>query len=328
MKRALIVLSIISLLFSGLFAEGKQEAADSYTLRLSHVLPTDHQNHKTALKFAELVSEKTGGKVTIEVFPAAQLGNEKEIIDAVAMGTLDFALCGFGEVTKRYPVSGIFDAPFVFRNREHLAQVYKTDVFWNIMEDMKKVNIEMIAPGYYGTRHVTTTDTPAKTPADLNGLKLRCPDQPMFVATTKAMGATPTPMAFSEVYLALQQGVADGQENPAAAITSMKFYEVQKYLVKTGHIIYGNHIFGSTRTLDKLPADLRAAVEEAGKEVSEYWINASFSDEDALLNGLVEKGMTIIEPDLDAFVKNAQFIYDDNEATWGEGLLETLRAVK
>ncbi|WP_321990983.1 sialic acid TRAP transporter substrate-binding protein SiaP [Marispirochaeta aestuarii] len=329
MKRALIVLTVIAVLTTGIFAEGSSEgAADSYTLRLSHVLPTDHQNHKTAVKFAELVKEKTGGKVNIEIFPAAQLGNEKEIIDSVAMGTLDFALCGFGEVTKRFPVSGIFDGPFVFRDREHLAQVYTSDIFWDIMADMEEVGIQMVSPGYYGTRHVTTTDTLVKTPADLNGLKLRCPDQPMFVATTKAMGATPTPMAFSEVYLALQQGVADGQENPAAAITSMKFYEVQKYLVKTGHIIYGNHIFGSTRTLSKLPQELQAAIAEAGKEVSGWWIEQSFADEDVLLKGLEDKGMTIVEPDKEAFVSAAQFIYDDYESKWGEGLLEKLRAIQ
>ena len=183
MKRALIVLTVIAVLTTGIFAEGSSEgAADSYTLRLSHVLPTDHQNHKTAVKFAELVKEKTGGKVNIEIFPAAQLGNEKEITDSVAMGTLDFALCGFGEVTKRFPVSGIFDGPFVFRDREHLAQVYTSDIFWDIMADMEEVGIQMVSPRilrnpsrdnhrYAGqnTRRPERSQAPLSRPAHVRG---------------------------------------------------------------------------------------------------------------------------------------------------------------
>jgi C4-dicarboxylate-binding protein DctP len=280
------------------------------------------------MKFAEMVKERTDGKVEVEIYPASQLGNEKEITDAVAMGTLDFALCGFGEVAKRYSPALIFDGPFIFRDREHQARVYKSDMFAELMKDMESVGISMVSPGYYGTRHVTTTKTPATTPADLKGLKLRCPDQPMFVGVTSVMGATPTPMAFAEVYLALQQGVADGQENPAAAITSMKFYEVQKYLVKTGHIIQGNHIFGSTKTLSKLPEDIQQVIAEAGSEVSDWAIQESFRIEDELLAGLEGKGMTIVEPDLTTFVAAAQPLYKEYESKWGKGLLESIRAVK
>lgn len=307
----------------------EETTAEPITLKLGHVLPTDHLNHTAALKFADLVKEKTNGQVTIEVYPASQLGNEKEIIDAVAMGTLDFALCGFGEVAKRYDPALIFDGPFIFRDREHLAAVFKSEVFEELMDGMKeKAGIEMVSPGYYGTRYVTTTDTEVKTPEDLNGLKLRCPDQPMFVAVTKGMGATPTPMAFAEVYLALQQGVVDGQENPPAAITSMKFNEVQNYLIKTGHIIQPNNIYGSSKVLDKLPEDIQVAIEEAGKEVSEFQISESFDIEDRLLKELEANGMTIIEPDHDAFVEAAASVYEEYEEKWGKGLLEKIRSVE
>ncbi|MDC7232816.1 MAG: sialic acid TRAP transporter substrate-binding protein SiaP [Spirochaetales bacterium] len=331
MKRIVLLSLILStVLLFNVSAQGDQDtgATEKYVLKLAHVLPTDHLNHKTALKFGEMVKERTNGQVEIEVYPASQLGNEKEITDAVAMGTLDFALCGFGEVAKRYSPALIFDGPFIFRDREHQARVYKSEVFDELMDEMESVGIAMVSPGYYGTRHVTTTDTKVMTPVDLNGKKLRCPDQPMFVGVTTVMGATPTPMAFAEVYLALQQGVADGQENPAAAITSMKFYEVQNYLVKTGHIIQGNHVFGSTKTLAKLPEDIRQVIDEVGAEVSEWAIQESFRIEDELLAGLASKGMTIIEPDLDAFVAAAQPLYDEYESKWGEGLLEKIRTVK
>ena len=330
--KKVVLLSVVFALAAmfNVSAEGQKDAdgSEKYVLKLAHVLPTDHLNHKTAMKFSEMVNERTDGRVEIDIYPASQLGNEKEITDAVAMGTLDFALCGFGEVAKRYSPALIFDGPFIFKNREHQARVYKSDVFADVMEGMESVGIAMVSPGYYGTRHVTTSDTPVTTPADLNGKKLRCPDQPMFVGVTTAMGATPTPMAFAEVYLALQQGVADGQENPAAAITSMKFYEVQNYLVKTGHIIQGNHVFGSTKTMEKLPADIVEIINEAGAEVSEWAIAESFRIEDELLAGLADKGMTIIEPDLDAFVAAAQPLYDEYESKWGEGLLEKIRSIK
>lgn len=331
LQKILITCLVAMLTLSSLvFAQGQKDITtqETYKLKIAHVLPTDHLNHKTALKFAEMVNERTDGRVTIDVYPASQLGNEKEIIDATAMGTLDFALCGFGEVAKRYTPALIFDGPFIFRDREHQANVYKSEVFADLMKDMEKVGISMVSPGYYGTRHVTTSKTLVNTPTDLNGLKLRCPDQPMFVGVTKVMGATPTPMAFAEVYLALQQGVADGQENPAAAITSMKFYEVQKYLIKTGHIIQGNHIFGSTKTLSKLPEDIQAIIVEVGSEVSDWAIAESFRIEDELLKGLADKGMIIVEPDRDAFVAAANPLYAEYESKWGVGLLEKIRAVK
>jgi TRAP-type C4-dicarboxylate transport system substrate-binding protein len=135
-------------------------------------------------------------------------------------------------------------------------------------------------------------------------------------------------MAFSEVYLALQQGVVDGQENPAVAITSMKFFEVQKYLIKTGHIAQGNHIFVSEKVFKTLPEDIQKAILEAGQETADWVNEQAFALEDKLLKELVEKGMTIVEPDREAFIKAAQPLYDEYESQWGEGLLEDIRAIK
>ncbi|WHH59081.1 sialic acid TRAP transporter substrate-binding protein SiaP [Petroclostridium sp. X23] len=317
--------------------DAKQEAPKTeapkdektYTFKMGHVLPTDHLNHLGSEHFAKLVNEKTGGKVTIEIYPAAQLGSEKDHSDAVAMGTLDFALIGMGEIAKRYKPALIFDGPFIFRDRDHLINVFKSDLFAKMAdESAAKAGIRPIGGTYYGTRHVTTSKVAAKTPEELKGLKLRCPDQPMFVGVVKAMGATPAPMAFSEVYLALQQGVVDGQENPAAAITSMKFFEVQKYLIKTGHIAQGNHIFVSEKVFKTLPEDIQKAILEAGQETADWVNEQAFALEDKLLKELVEKGMTIVEPDREAFIKAAQPLYDEYESQWGEGLLEDIRAIK
>lgn len=330
--KKIIVLSLILALFSApfLFSQGDQEAAGekTYTLKLGHVLNTDHMNHKVSLRFAELVQEKTDGQVKVEVYPASQLGSGNELIDGIAMGTIDFAIEGFGPVAPRFSPGLIFDAPYVFKDREHLSRVYETEFFADLMGEMEEdAGIVMVSPGYYGTRHLTTTDTIVESPEDLKGMKIRCPDQPMYVGAVKALGASPTPIAFSETYLALQQGAADGQENPAAAIISMKFNEVQDYLMKTAHIVQGNHIFGSAKALNKLPEDLKQAVLDSGAEVSGWWIQESFKVEDELLATLDEEGMTILEPDVAPFVEQASPLYEEYESKWGEGLLESIRAI-
>lgn len=175
---------------------------------------------------------------------------------------------------------------------------------------------------------MTTGKVAVKSPADTKGLKIRCPDQPMFVGVVISMGATPTPMALSEVYLALQQGVVDGQENPVATINSMKFFEVQKYLSKTGHIAQGNHIFVSDKTLKKLPPEFQKVVLEAGQATADWVNKQAFELEDKLISELQSKGMTVIEPDREAFIKAAQPIYAEYEDKWGKGLLEKIRAIK
>lgn len=328
-KTLTIALLLVLVSTPFLFAQGDSEASaeKTYTLKLGHVLNTDHLNHRVALKFAEMVAERTDGRVKVDVYPASQLGSGNEIIDGLAMGTIDFGIEGFGPVAPRFAPGLIFDAPYVFRSREHLAQVYTSDLFKNLMADMEDVGLSMVVPGYYGTRHLTTTDTIVQGPEDLAGLKIRCPDQPMYVGAVKALGATPTPIAFAETYLALQQGAADGQENPAAAIVSMKFNEVQKYLTRTGHIIQGNHVFGSAKSLGKLPQDLQDAIYEVGAEISQWWIEQAFAVEDELLGSLEQMGMKIIETDVSKFVENAQPLYDEYEAKWGEGLLEAIRAI-
>jgi len=304
--------------------------AKSYKFRFGTIQPADAPVGRGAAKFAELVGTKTAGRVTVDVYPASQLGNEKDLIDAVEMGTLEFALGGVAEWAKRYKPVIIFEGPFVYRDRDHFLKAYGSPVGQEVFEGLVKKNgARSLALMYYGTRHVTTGKTPAKTPKEMSGLKLRCPDQPLYVQVTRAMGARPTPMAFSEVYLALQQGVVDGQENPAATIATMKFYEVQKYLIKTAHIVSGVYIWTNEKFLTALPADLQKAIKEAATEAA-AWANAgSFKLEDDFLKRLTEEyKMTLVEPDRQAFIEAAQPLLAEYETQWGKGLLEKVRAVK
>ena len=312
-KGNVLLLMIMSiLLVSSLYAGGQSDSdtvvAKPIHYKLGTIQPPDAPIGKGAQKFADLVKDKTNGQVIIDVYPASQLGNEKDIIDGVEMGTVEFTVAGVAEWAKRYKAMSVFEAPFVYRDREHLLKFYESSTGQELLSDFTvKVGARSLGFMYYGTRNVTTGSVPARTPADMAGLKLRCPDQPLYVGAVKAMGANPTPMAFSEVYLALQQGVVDGQENPPATIVTMKFYEVQKYLIETGHIIAGVMIWTKDDFFKGLAPDIQAAIKGAAKEASDWTNDYAFKMEDEYLEKLgTEYGMTRIVPDKAAFINSAQ----------------------
>lgn len=307
----------------------ESKSDEKFSLKLGHIMTPEHPNGQGAVKFAELVSEKTGGNVTVDVFPSSQLGNEKDIFDAVAMGMIDFSILGYGEPAKRFSPALIFDAPFFAEDREHLVRIFNDQIVKDIFADMAaETDVRAIGPFYYGTRYLTTSNKEVHGPEDMEGLKIRTPDQPIYVSTIKSMGATPVPMAFPEVYLALQQGVIDGQENPPATIATNKFYEVQSYLIKTAHIMGGNCIYVSDKVMDKLPAEYQNAIVEAGMEAADYINQVAFEAEDKYLKEIEANGVTIIEDvDRDAFIERANDLYAEYASKWGEGLLEEIRTI-
>jgi C4-dicarboxylate-binding protein DctP len=172
--------------------ETKEPAGKSYKFKFGTIQPADAPVGRGAAKFAELVGAKTGGRVTVDVYPASQLGNEKDLIDAVEMGTLEFALGGVAEWAKRYKPVIIFEGPFVYRDRDHFLKAYGSPVGQEVFEGLlKKTGARSLALMYYGTRHVTTGKTPAKTPKEMSGLKLRCPDQPKVSLEVRIQNTVP-----------------------------------------------------------------------------------------------------------------------------------------
>lgn len=334
-KIALFCICIGFALSSVLFAAGQSEGA-SDTAKPAHykfatIQNTESPSGKGAQLFADLVKEKTNGRVILDVYPAGQLGNEKDIVDGLEMGTIQFNIAGTAEWAKRDDVVSVFEAPFLFRDRQHLMNFYDSALGQDLLEDFsEKVGVRSLGFMYYGTRHVTTGKAPVKSPADMKGLKLRCPDNPLYLNTVKAMGANPTPMAFAEVYLALQQGVVDGQENPPATIETMKFYEVQEYLIETGHIVAGLMIWTNEEFFSGLEPDLQEAIKSAAQEACDWTNEYAFRMEDEALEKLgTEYGMTRIVPDRAAFMANAQSLLADFEKQWGvPGLIDQVLAIK
>lgn len=303
-------------------------SGEAITLRLGHTQPTDHQANITAERFAELVNEYSDGTVTIEVYPNSTFGTAAEMNAAVQSGDLDLYLNASAQFASQYEPITVVDAWYMFENTDHLMKFYSDDceVYQQLNEGLKEAcGIDTLAAIYYGARHMTT-ETPLNTIDDLKGLKMRVASDPMPTAFFEAMGATPTPVAYNETYLALQQGVADGQENPAASILSMKFYEVQEYLNLTAHQYQMLTFYMSVASEEKLSESQMDAIRRAASEAAEEHNAVAFDQEQELIDELGQY-LEIVEPDVQGFKDACTAIYPQYESTWGEGVADAIKAL-
>src|SRR6188472_1124803 len=218
-------------------------------LKWAHVYEVAEPYHTEALWAAEEIKKRTAGRYEIQVFPASQLGNENQINEALGLGTVDMIYTGVAFAGSIHKPIAITNAPYVLRDFEHWKAYRDAKLFRDIAKGYEdKTRHKVIALNYYGQRHVTANKE-IKKPEDMKGMKLRVPPAPLFLMFTKSVGANATPIAFAEVYLALQQGTVDGQENPLPTIMAKKFYEVQSHVMLTGHIIeslltiVGSHVW-------------------------------------------------------------------------------------
>ncbi|MEO8739700.1 MAG: sialic acid TRAP transporter substrate-binding protein SiaP [Casimicrobiaceae bacterium] len=208
-------------------------------LKWAHVYETSEPYHIQSVWAAEEIKKRSNGKFDITVFPASSLGKETDINQGLQLGTVDMIISGPSFAARSYPRLGIAYYPFIFRDADHLIAYSKSDVFKEMVDGYReKTGIQITAYTYYGARQ-TTSNRPFTNCAGMKGLKIRVPDVPVYMATPKSCGANPTPIAFAEVYLALQNGTVEAQENPLTTIEAKKFYEVQKYIMLTGHIVDG-----------------------------------------------------------------------------------------
>src|SRR3982751_3388713 len=206
-------------------------------LKWAHVYETTEPYHTAAIWAAGEIKQRTGGRYEIEVFPASTLGKETDINQGLTLGTVDIIYTGQLFAGRTYGPLAIGGAPFMFRDFEHWKRFAASPLFTQLGDGyrQKSGGNKVVAITYYGERHVTSNKAINK-PEDMKGLKIRVPDAPLYTMFPRAVGANPTPIAFAEVYLALQNGTVDAQENPLPTIDAKKFYEVQKFIVLTGHI--------------------------------------------------------------------------------------------
>jgi tripartite ATP-independent transporter DctP family solute receptor len=206
-------------------------------LKWAHVYETTESFHTASVWAAEEIKKRSGGRYQIDVYPASQLGKENDINQGLSLGTVDIIISGSSFAAKAFPRIGVTYYPYTFRDVDHLLAYTRSDIYKELTAGYEqKSGNEIIATTYYGTRH-TTSNRPIAKCADMKGLKMRVPDVPAYLAMPRACGANTSPIAFAEVYLALQNGTVEAQENPLPTIDAKKFFEVQKHIVLTGHIV-------------------------------------------------------------------------------------------
>ncbi len=280
-------------------------AKAEFTLKFGHLGNEENVWHKAAMKFAELVAEKSGGRIEVKVYPNEQLGKEMELIDGIRMGTVDMTITG-ESMQNWAPKAGLMGAPYAIRNADHLAKIAGGDIGREIEQEIiDKIGLRPVGWFGRGPRNLTS-NSPIKHPDDLKGMILRVPNVPLFVAVWEALGAKPTPMAFSEVFTSLQQGTIAGQENPYALIKSAGFYEVQKYCNLTEHVISWIYVVLGEKKFQSMPEDLQKVILEAGQEMQEYEHQLFQEAEKGLAQELQDLGMTFVEVDKAAFQKKAE----------------------
>jgi tripartite ATP-independent transporter DctP family solute receptor len=208
-------------------------------LKWAHVYETSEPFHRAAVWASDQLRERSAGALDIQVFPASSLGKESDLNQGLQLGTIELCTGGVAFAARRYPRLGISYYPYLFRDAEHLLAYSRSDVFREIAEGFReKTGVALLSYAYYGTRHVSAQRAFSSC-SGMAGLKIRVPDVAAYSVTPEACGANPTPIAFAEVYLALQSNTVDGQENPLTTIVAKRFHEVQKHIMLTGHVVDG-----------------------------------------------------------------------------------------
>lgn len=290
------------------------QAAAQMELKFGHVGAPGSLFAMSAEEFAKRANEKLGDKAKVVVFGSSQLGNDTQMLQKLKLGTQHFSLPStvMSTVADEF---GLFEMPYLVKDRDHMGRI-EQEVFWKTLAPaVEKKGYKIIAVWENGFRQITNNVRPIRKPEDLDGIKLRTPKGEWRVKMFKAYGANPTPMAFSEVFTALQTGVIDGQENPFAQIYSAKFQEVQKYLSLSGHVYTPAYVTVGKNTWEGLPADIRTTLEETAKETQAWVYDKAAALETELLGKIKAAGVQVNEVDKDAFIAASDPIYEEFAGT-------------
>ncbi|ARJ70967.1 sialic acid TRAP transporter substrate-binding protein SiaP [Paracoccus contaminans] len=298
-------------------------------LKWAHVYEASEPFHTESVWAAEEIAKRTEGRYKIDVFPASQLGKENDLNQGLKMGTVDIIISGSSFQARDFPRIGVTYYPYIFRDPSHLLAYTKSDIYKTLTAGYEeKTGNHIAATTYYGTRHTTTSDRQIKACADMAGLKIRVPDVPAYLAMPQACGANTTPIAFAEVYLALQNGTVEAQENPLTAIDAKKFYEVQKNIALTGHIVDHLNTVVSKSAWSALSDADKQIFTEVMMQAAERTTKIIEEREAKLAEDFKAKGLNVAEVDRPDFEKTVlekvpfdKFGYE--KADW-----EAIRAVQ
>jgi tripartite ATP-independent transporter DctP family solute receptor len=319
-------IAVAALIAGGLMA-GQVQAQ---TLRFGHANTTAEIAGELFQEFADRVKKSTGGAVTINVFPAEQLGKEIDLFKQVKEGALDISAPSMAAASALVPALEIPSAPFLWKDWSEAEAIIRSDAFDPIFDELRDKHsiVPITRVWYWGWRNMTTLDRAVKKPEDLHGLKIRVPESPVWVEMIKAYQASPTPVPFGEVYTALQQKTVDGQENPIPTIFSRKFFEVQGYIAMTRHMLQNNMIVINKDSLARLKPEHREILFAEAARASAMNTYLQQKREASMLEDIRNSGRSkIIEDvDRDAFAAKSKVVTTAMEGRWGKPALDRVLA--
>ena len=325
-------LRVRSALFSGVLlatlAVGAVPAnirAAEFDLVEAHTTTQDHPYTLGMVRFAQLVRERTSGRVDIRIHHSRQLGDERQVVEGLQLGTVHLAVSSTGPLGGFVPDINVLDLPFLFRDASHAYKVLDGDIGRGLLEKFEAVGIKGLAFWENGFRHITTAKKPITRPTDLKGLKIRVMENRVHQAAFRQLGADATPMAWGEVFTSLQQGLLDAQENPIPIVSTFKLYEVQKFLALTGHVYSPAPVLLSKKSWDRMPADIQKTLLDTAVEVAKVQRQLNRTQEQKQLGELKAKGMTVVEePDRAAFREAMKPVFEQFQGQFGAGLVQRI----
>ncbi len=300
----------------------------TFAIKIGHSDTTENLIHKSLENFKAYVEEQSGGAVTVDIYAAEQLGSNAEMAEMIEMGSLDAMMMPQGQEAQFAPKLNTLGLPFLFENYDQVYKVLDSEIGDELVADLESRNMIQLAYWENGLRQTTNSKKAINGPDDFKGLKIRTPEDEMTMAIFNALGASPSPLAFSELYLALQQGTFDGQENPVSNIHANNFQDVQKYLAMTNHKYECKNMIFSLTSWNKYPEDVQNLLKEAAKTYGDEHRKAIVDSQEAQLKDLQDAGMEVTNPDVEALKKATESVYTDYFAKndWAEDLVSRIRA--
>lgn len=332
MKKIFKVLLALVAMLSLVGCGGSKDTGDKFELKFGITPGVQSNEYKAVKEFADYVAEKSEDRLTVRIYPDSQLGDDREMLAQVKGGSLDLTLAETGRLGLWVKEAEVFQLPYVFDSYDHLRKsLFETEEGQMLFEKFRETeNWKILANAYNGSRQ-TTSNRAINDINDMKGMKLRVPNAQANLDYARYVGASPTPMAFTEVYLALQTNGVDGQENPLSAINSSKFYEVQDYVALTSHIINDQNYVISDSVFESLPEDLQKILEDGVAKAANSHTEMFINDEVDLLTYFEGKGLTITKPELGEFKKalepvHKEYIEENGEA--GKKLFEAINSAR
>jgi len=293
---------------ASLLAAGLSTASAETVVNIGHGTQTGHPSHIGLEKLAELVKERSGGEIVIKIYPDRQLGEEREMVEGLQLGSVEMTVVSTGPLVNFMPEIGVLDLPFLFENSQHAYKVFDGEIGQELLGKFDGVDMVGLAIWENGWRHLSAKK-PINAPADLSGMKLRTMQNPVHIAAFEALGAAPVPMAWGEVFTSLGQGVIDGQENPITIFYTNSLWEVQSDIALTGHV-YGPHVLLASKSVwESWPEEVRTAILEALPEATAFQRSESARLEAEQKEKLKAQGVKITEVDTAPFREVSQGVY-------------------